>query len=106
MELKRLSYREIYKLDPIKENLQFTNSKNNFFSKVEDNKYILYSYSTFWPILVIDHSNKIIFLNTQRYSRTTTKHTRIAKSLIFNKFENYEIYSTNKNEVYKQSIFK
>ena len=47
---------------------------NNTFGQREVNQYIVYSYSTHFPMYVYDYSTREWYENSDKYSRTTSKH--------------------------------
>lgn len=47
---------------------------NNTFGRREVNQYIVYSYSTHFPMYVYDYTTQEWYANSDKYSKTTSKH--------------------------------
>lgn len=45
-------------------------------------RYIVYSYRDTWPLLVYDENTQVWYENTDRVSRTTSKHLTLAKRAV------------------------
>jgi hypothetical protein len=55
---------------------------NSLYAETIDNLYIVYSYGKHFPIAVYNFDTKIWYINTDKYSVTTSKHQSIVKQAI------------------------
>lgn len=57
---------------------------NSLYSKDTDKFYIVYSYGEPFPLAAYDYDNKLWYLNTDKYSVTTSRHQSIVKKALGN----------------------
>lgn len=55
---------------------------NSLYAETIDNLYIVYSYGKHFPIAVYNFDTKIWYINTDKYSTTTSRHQSIVKQAI------------------------
>lgn len=61
-------------LQPVKGNSLYSKDTNKF--------YIVYSYDEHFPIAAYDYDNKLWYLNTDKYSSTTSRHQSIVRQAL------------------------
>lgn len=57
---------------------------NSLYSMDTDKFYIVYSYGVHFPVAAYDYTEKLWYLNTDKYSVTTSRHQSIVKQALGN----------------------